>query len=96
MRTHCVDLTDSTIQANSRLFDSIDDVPRQAYTMGIGTIMKARSILLVASGANKAQAAYDALFGPVVPRMPASVLQLHPHVTAVLDEQAASLVKQVL
>ncbi|MBQ3387071.1 MAG: glucosamine-6-phosphate deaminase [Eggerthellaceae bacterium] len=89
--THCVDLTESTIQANSRLFDSIDEVPREAYTMGIGTIMRTRKILLVANGADKAPAVRDALFGPVQPGMPASILQLHPNVTVVLDAEAASL-----
>lgn len=88
--THVVDLTDDTIQANSRLFDSPDDVPRQAYTMGIGTIMKAREILLVATGSSKAEIVKEALFGPVRPQVPASVLQLHPNVTVVLDQEAAS------
>lgn len=87
--THVVDLTDDTIRANSRLFDSIDDVPRQAYTMGIGTIMKAREILLVANGRDKAEIVREALFGPVKPQVPASVLQLHPNVTVVLDKAAA-------
>jgi len=91
VNTHVVQLTESTIQANSRLFDSIDEVPREAYTMGIGTIMKAHKILLVANGADKAPAVRDALFGPVVPTMPASILQLHPDVTVVLDAEAASL-----
>ena len=65
--THCVDLTESTIQANSRLFDSIDDVPRQAYTMGTQTIMYARMILVVANGEAKAQAVLDMCYGPVTP-----------------------------
>lgn len=89
--THCVDLTESTIQANSRLFDSADEVPREAYTMGIGTIMKARKILLVVNGAGKAEIVRDVLRGPVVPQVPASVLQLHPDVTVVLDKEAAAL-----
>ena len=89
--THVVDLTESTINANSRLFDSIDEVPRQAYTMGVGTIMKARSILVVASGADKAQIVRDAFFGPVTPQVPASVLQLHPDVTVIVDAEAGSL-----
>ena len=91
VNTHVVQLTESTIQANSRLFDSIDEVPREAYTMGIGTIMRTRKILLVANGADKAPAVRDALFGPVQPGMPASILQLHPNVTVVLDAEAASL-----
>lgn len=89
--THVVDLTESTINANSRLFESAADVPRQAYTMGIGTIMKARSILVVASGAGKAQIVRDAFTGPVTPQVPASVLQLHPNVTLVVDSQAGGL-----
>lgn len=88
--THVVELTESTIQANSRLFDSIDDVPREAYTMGIGTIMRARKILVVASGEDKARIVREAFFGPVTPEVPASVLQLHPDVTVIVDAQAGS------
>lgn len=91
--THCVDLTESTIQANSRLFDSIDDVPRQAYTMGDQTIMNARMVLLVANGEAKAQAVYDMCFGPISPSCPASILQLHPNCVVVADEAALSLCK---
>ena len=89
--THCVDLQESTIEANKRFFASIDDVPRQAYTMGIGTIMAAKSILLIASGKDKAEIIKKAFFGPVLPQVPASILQLHPDVTIVIDEEAASL-----
>ncbi|MCL2655339.1 MAG: glucosamine-6-phosphate deaminase [Coriobacteriia bacterium] len=88
--THIVDLTQSTIEANKRFFDSIDDVPRRAMTMGIGTIMKAREIVIVATGADKADAACAMINGPVDPQCPASVLQLHPAVTAFLDEASAS------
>ena len=88
--THCVQLTESTIQANSRLFDSIDEVPREAYTMGIGTIMKARRILMVVSGEDKAEILEKCLFGPVVPEVPASALQLHPAVTVVCDAAAGA------
>ena len=91
--THCVDLTESTIQANSRLFDSIDDVPRQAYTMGTQTIMYARKILIIASGEKKAQAVYDMCYGPVTPKCPASILQLHTGCVVVADEAALSLCK---
>jgi glucosamine-6-phosphate deaminase len=91
--THCVDLTESTIEANKRFFASADDVPRQAYTMGIQSIMHARKILLIASGADKAEAVYKAFFGPVTPQVPASVLQLHQDVILVADEAALSLVK---
>lgn len=89
--THCVDLTESTIEANSRLFDSADEVPRQAYTMGIGTIMAAKQILVVVSGEDKAQIVRDAFFGPVTPQVPASILQFHPNATAIVDEAAFSL-----
>lgn len=86
--THCVDLTQSTIEANKRFFASVDDVPKQAYTMGIGTIMKAHKILLVVSGADKAQILHDVLCGPVTPEVPASILQLHSDVIVVADEAA--------
>lgn len=89
-RTHLVELTESTIQANSRLFDSIDDVPREAYTMGIGTIMRARSVLVVANGEGKADIVRRAFFGPVTPDVPASVLQFHPDVTVIVDKEAGS------
>lgn len=86
--THCVDLTPSTIQANSRLFDDPDDVPRQAYTMGVGTIMKSRRVLVLASGAAKADAVGAMCYGPVVPSCPASALQLHPDCIVIADEGA--------
>ena len=89
--THCVDLTESTIQANSRLFDSIDDVPRQAFTMGIGTIMAAKTVLVMANGEVKAQAVHDMIYGPITPSCQASILQLHPNVVVVADEAALSL-----
>ena len=92
--THLVDLTESTIDANARFFASADDVPKQALTMGIGTIMKARTILIVASGADKADAVRRAFAGPITPDMPASLLQLHPDVTLVADEAALSKLKE--
>ena len=92
-KTHCVDLTETTIKANQRFFASIDDGPRQAYTMGIQTIMQARKILVVVSGEDKAGSVKEAFFGPITPRVQASVLQLHPDVTVVADEAALSLVK---
>ncbi len=88
--THKVDLTQSTIDANSRLFDSKDEVPRQAVTMGIGTIMAARKILVVANGEGKADIVKKAFFGPVTPEVPASILQFHPNVVVVLDKEAGS------
>ena len=86
--THCVDLTESTIQANKRFFASADDVPKQAYTMGIKTIMQAKKILIVVNGENKADIVERAFFGPVTPEVPASILQLHNDVTLVGDEAA--------
>ena len=88
--THCVDLAPSTIEANKRFFASADDVPRQAYTMGIKTIMQARKILLIVSGEDKAQILYDVLNGPITPHVPASILQLHSDMTVVADEAALS------
>lgn len=93
--THCVDLTEKTIEANKRFFASADDVPKQAYTMGIKTIMQARKILLVVSGKEKAQILHDAFFGPVTPEVPASILQLHSDVCVVADEDALSLIPEV-
>ena len=90
---HCVNLTESTIEANKRFFASADDVPKQAYTMGIKTIMQAKKILIVASGEDKAQIVHDAFFGPITPKVPASVLQLHNDVTLVADEAALSKVE---
>lgn len=89
-KTHCVDLTESTIQANSRFFEKIEDVPTQAYTMGIQTIMMAKKILIIVSGEGKADIVKEAFFGPVVPQVPASILQMHPDVTLVADEAALS------
>ena len=88
--THCVDLQESTIEANKRFFASADDVPRQAYTMGIKTIMQARKILVVVNGEGKADIVRDAFFGPVTPAVPASILQMHNDVTLVADEAALS------
>lgn len=90
--THCVDLTESTIEANKRFFASEADVPRQAYTMGIKNIMQAKKILLIVSGKSKAQALKEALYGPITPLLPASVLQLHSDLTVVADEEALSLI----
>ncbi len=88
--THVVTLTENTIKDNSRFFASADEVPRKAVSMGIGTIMNAKKIVLVASGANKADAVKAALEGPVVPSMPASILQFHKDVTFVIDKAAAA------
>ena len=90
--THCVDLTESTIEANKRFFASADDVPKQAYTMGIKTIMQAKKILIVVNGENKADIVERAFFGPVTPEVPASILQLHNDVTLVGDEAALATI----
>ncbi len=88
--THCVDLAESTIEANARFFESQDQVPTQAYTMGIQSIMSAKRILMVANGKEKARILKQAFQGPVTPQVPASILQLHPQVILVADEEALS------
>jgi len=88
--THCVDLTPSTIDANKRFFASEDDVPRQAITMGIRTILLAKKIVVVVSGADKADALKAAVCGPITPQLPASILQVHPDVSIIADEAALS------
>ena len=87
---HCVNLTQSTIEANKRFFASAEEVPRQAYTMGIQTIMRSKKILIIANGEGKADIVRDAFFGPITPMVPASVLQLHYVVTLVAVEAALS------
>lgn len=91
--THIVGLAESTIKDNSRMFKSIDEVPRQAFTMGLKNIMNAKKILILANGANKAKAVYGLVKGEVTEAVPASVLQLHPDCTLVCDEAAAALLK---
>ena len=89
--THCVDLKEETIEANKRFFDgNADLVPKQAYTMGIKTIMQARKVLMVANGKGKADIVKKAFFGPVTPEVPASILQMHPDFILVGDEEALS------
>ena len=88
--THCVDLTESTIEANKRFFQKEEDVPRQAYTMGIQTIMGAGTILLLVSGEEKAEILRQVICGPVTPRVPASILQMHPRAVVIADEAALS------
>ena len=90
--THKVELTESTIAANSRFFEKNEDVPRYAYTMGILDIIQAERVVMVANGEAKAQAVLDAFWGPVTPKVPASILQLHKDFTLVADEAALSLV----
>ena len=92
LETHCIDLAPTTIEANKRFFDGNETlVPKQAYTMGIKTIMQARKVLVVANGKAKAQAVKDAVTGPVTPACPGSILQLHPDCILVADEEALSL-----
>lgn len=86
--THVVELTSSTIDANARFFASRDEVPKKALTMGVGAIMRAKRVLMVVSGADKAEAVAAAFSGPVTPQVPASILQLHPDVVLVGDEAA--------
>lgn len=89
--THVVDLSISTIQANSRFFDTSCDVPKKAITMGIKTILSAKKIILMASGYEKSQIVYDAFTKEVTTALPASVLQTHQNVVVMLDKHAASL-----
>jgi len=86
--THCVDLTESTIEANARFFENPDKVPRHAYSMGIGSIFRAKKIILLASGVKKSRALAEALYGPIIPQLPASILQLHSDVVVVCDDAA--------
>ena len=84
--THLVDLHPSTIEANARFFDCIDDVPKKAITMGMTSVMQAKSILLIANGEAKKEIVQKAMFGPITPEVPASILQLHPNVTVIYSE----------
>ena len=86
-------MTESTIEANTRFFEDEKDVPRFAYSMGIGSIMKAKKIILLAYGENKADAIAATVDGPVTEDCPASALQNHPDVTLIIDDAAASKLK---
>jgi len=90
VQTHVVALTDSTIEANKRYFDSIEEVPTHALSMGIASILKSKQIILMAFGKEKAAAVAKMIEGPVTEQLPASVLQMHPNVIVIVDEQAAS------
>ncbi len=90
LETNLVNLAESTIQANARFFASADEVPRQAMTMGIQTIMQARKVLVAVSGKDKAAIVKKAFTGPVTPQVPASILQMHPDVILVGDKAALS------
>lgn len=87
--THLVDLDESTIQANARFFASADDVPTRALTMGMKSIMQAKKILIIANGAAKEEILKKAMFGPITPQLPASILQLHPDVTVIFTPEKA-------
>lgn len=88
--TSVVDLTESTINANKRFFDKVEDVPTKAVSMGIGSILKGKKIVLMAYGENKADAIKGMVDGPVTTEMPASALQNHDDVVVIIDEEAAS------
>ena len=89
--TQLINLADKTIEANSRFFEGKEEVPKKAISMGIKTIMRAKQIVLLATGERKAQAIYNTIKGPVESSVPASVLQLHPDVTIIVDKPAAKL-----
>ena len=91
LQTHCIDLTEETIEANSRFFSTQEEVPRQAVTMGMGSIMKSQRILLLASGKKKAQVIKETVSGKITTEIPASFLQLHRDVIFILDKEAAVL-----
>ena len=86
-----MELTEQTVDANSRFFSRKEDVPTHAYTMGIGTIMAAGKILLIASGEAKARILLEMAAGPIRPQVPASILQLHPDAAVIADKEALSL-----
>ena len=88
-RTRVVDLDDATIKANSRFFDSVDDVPKQAISMGMATIMETKEVILLANKAGKADAIVKTIEGPVTEAVPASLLQEHPNVTFLVEKEAA-------
>lgn len=92
--THIVTLDESTREANARFFNSIDEVPTKAITMGTGSIFKSKKILLLASGINKAEAIYNTVHGKVTPEVPSSILQFHKDVIIILDKEAASLLNE--
>ena len=92
--THEVKLTEMTREANKRFFDSLEDVPTSAITMGIGTVMSARKILMIVTGADKAEILQQVFFGSVKPEVPGSILQFHPDVTVICDEAAARFVEE--
>lgn len=93
--THCVKLSENTIEANARLFDTLEEVPRYAFTMGIKSIMQAKKIVVIVAGEDKADIVKKAFFGSVTPKVPGSILQMHNDVTVVGDEAAFSKIRMV-
>lgn len=92
--THVIELDQRTIRANQRFFNSEEEVPRKAISMGIKSIMRARKIILMVKGRDKAEILAKALYGPITPAVPASVLQLHPNIYVIADLEAASLLQE--
>lgn len=92
-QTHLVNLDEKTIKSNARFFNSIDEVPKKAISMGIKTILQSKKIILLASGESKAEAVYNTVKGKISPEIPSSILQLHQNVTIILDESAAKLLQ---
>jgi glucosamine-6-phosphate deaminase len=92
-QTHLVNLNENTIKSNARFFNSIDEVPKKAISMGIKTILQSKKIILLASGESKAEAVYNTVKGKISPEIPSSILQLHQNVTIILDESAAKLLQ---
>ena len=92
-QTHRVDLTKETIEDNSRFFENYEDVPKEAITMGMKSILSAKKIILLASGKNKAEAIVNSLQGPIIPKVPASILQLHNDLVVIIDKDAGSKLK---
>lgn len=94
--TYKVELTQSTIEANKRFFKKAEDVPKEAITMGIGTIMRAKKLVLLITGENKAEILDQALFGPITPQVPASLIRMHPDLTVIADNPALKLVSKII
>ncbi|MFD1957621.1 glucosamine-6-phosphate deaminase [Paenibacillus thailandensis] len=93
-KTHVVELKPETRKANARFFDSLDDVPKYAVTMGVGSILKANTIMLAVRGADKAAIVREALTGPITTKVPASLLQTHPRVLVLLDREAGRMLER--
>ena len=92
-KTHIVDLTPRTVEANKRFFTSEEEVPRQAFTVGAGSIFTAKLALMLVSGKDKAEILKRALYGPITPQVPASLLQMHPNYIVIADKPALSLIE---